>query len=142
MSQLKKWRMQIADDGACGITGVDQRGFKRVMSSETYVITEFDSDYVCVDSMKDGKHFMCRFMDICWSYPMIPTRMLKKVSGRSNLWYAINDLLAESSLYALGLSGVLDLAGLKEKYPKMYDNVDMQHIAGAVLKAVHKKDGR
>lgn len=141
MGQLKKWRMQIADGGACWITGFDQRGFKRTASSETYAVTEFDSDYFCVDGMKDGRHFMCRFKDICRSYPMRPTRMHKGVSGSNNLWYAINNLLAESSLYASGLSGVLDLAGLHGKYPKMYDNVDMGHIAGAVLKAVHKRDG-
>lgn len=142
MSQLKKWRMQVADDGSCKIIGFDQRGYKQVINSKDFSIMEFDTNYLTVDSRKDGKRFMCRFRDICWSQPMTPTRMHKKVSHKNNLWYAVNDLLAETSLYASGLSDVLNLVELQEKYPKMYDNVNMDSIVGVIIRAIRQSDSK
>lgn len=140
MSQLKKWRMQVADDGSCKIIGLDQRGFKHIIHSETYSILEFDSDYIQLVSRKDGREYMCRFRDICWSHPMTPTRMLSKVHFKKSIWFAVNDLLAESSLYASGLSDVLNLAELEEKYPQAYENVDMNYVSGVVIRAIRQSD--
>lgn len=37
MSQLKKWRMQVADDSSCTIIGHDKRGYKQERWQTFYV---------------------------------------------------------------------------------------------------------
>ena len=56
--------------------------------------------------------------------------------------YAILDLLAESSLYALYMSDVLDLVRLQNMYPSMYDNMDMDEVAGLVIGAIRQRDSK
>ena len=56
--------------------------------------------------------------------------------------YAILDLLAESSLYALYMSDVLDLIRLQNMYPSMYDNMDMDEVAGLVIGAIRQRDSK
>ena len=68
--------------------------------------------------------------------------MLKKVGRKVSLGYAILDLLAESSLYALYMSDVLDLIRLQNMYPSMYDNMDMDEVAGLVIGAIRQRDSK
>ena len=79
------------------------------------------------------------YKDINWEKPLVPTRMLKKVGRKVTLGYAILDLLAESSLYALYMSDVLDLIRLQNMYPSMYDNMDMDEVAGVVIGAIRQR---
>ena len=82
------------------------------------------------------------YKDINWEKPLVPTRMLKKVGHKVTLGYAILDLLAESSLYALYMSDVLDLIRLQNMYPSMYDNMDMDEVAGLVIGAIRQRDSK
>ena len=77
-------------------------------------IIEATTTYLVVAS--EGRRYLF-YKDINWEKPLVPTRMLKKVGRKVSLGYAILDLLAESSLYALYMSDVLDLIRLQNMYP-------------------------
>ena len=85
------------------------------------------------------RYILDTYKDINWEKPLVPTRMLKKVGRKVSLGYAILDLLAESSLYALYMSDVLDLIRLQNMYPSMYDNMDMDEVAGLVIGAIRQR---
>ena len=52
------------------------------------------------------------------------------------------DIYTESSLYALYMSDVLDLIRLQNMYPSMYDNMDMDEVAGLVIGAIRQRDSK
>ena len=136
-SDLLNWRMQVIDDGSIRITGVTKHGFKQCIENAN--IIEATTTHRVVAS--EGRRYLF-YKDINWEKPLVPTRMLKKVGRKVTLGYAILDLLAESSLYALYMSDVLDLIRLQNMYPSMYDNMDMDEVAGLVIGAIRQRDSK
>lgn len=136
-SDLLNWRMQVTDDGSVRITGVNRYGFNQTI--DRAIVIEATTTHMVA---AHGGQMHLFYKDINWEKPLVPTRMLKKVEHKVTLGYAVLDLLAESSLYALYMSDVLDLVRLQNMYPAMYDHMDMDEVAGAVISAVRQRDGR
>lgn len=72
----------------------------------------------------------------------MPTKKLKKVAYRNCLGYAILDLLAESSMWAMYLQDDLDMMELQERYPSMYENMDIDEVAGSIVVAIRQRDSK
>ena len=66
---------------------------------------------------------------------------LVEMSIRLQIW--IYDLLAESSLYAFNLSGVVPYDKLIAKYGEdNYEAVDLEGVTDIVVQAIHQRDSK
>jgi hypothetical protein len=134
---LRKWHMRLTSEGVCIIKGYDDRGLQMTLTSNEYDVTAFDTDYFKVSNADNSKEYVLNFSDKDWKYLMAPT-YLKKVPYKNCKLYAINDLLALSAMYSSELITQLSLVELQDKYPSMYDGVNMDRILGRVMSAIRR----
>jgi hypothetical protein len=134
---LRRWHMRLTNEGVCIIKGYDDRGLQMTLTSNEYDVTAFETDYFKVSNADNSKEYILNFSDKDWKYLMAPT-YIKKIPYKNCKLYAINDLLALSAMYASELIDVLNLLELQDKYPTMYDNVNIDKIAGSVITAIRR----
>lgn len=136
-SDLSNWRMSVIDDGSIRINGITKHGFKKEIQRAN--IVEVTTTHIVV--AYEGMMYLF-YKDIDWSKPLVPTRMLKKVLYKNCQGYAIVDLLGEASKWAMYLQDDLDLLELQQRYPAMYDNIDMDEVVETVVVAIRQKDSK
>lgn len=138
---LTKVRLKLNNDGDVILIGIDKYGFKRELVNPHCF--KFDACYVHIVGEHSKYNYICYFAEFDWERPMIPSDRVPKLPASNSVWYAIYDLLADSSLYAFNLSGVVPYDKLIAKYGEdSYEAVDLEGVTDIVVQAIHQRDSK
>lgn len=139
---LTNARIKITDNGDILVVGYDKYGFKREILNP-YHLVKFDTAYFQIKSCSVEYNYIIYYKDMDWERPMIPSDRVPKLPKSNSVWYAIYDLLAESSLYACNLSGVVPYDKLIAKYGEdSYEAVDLEGVTDIVVQAIRQRDSK
>ena len=133
---LIKTRIKLTNSGDILISGFDKYGFtKELLNPYCF---KFDTQYIHIRD-EPKYNYICYFSQFDFERPWVPSKMVPKVTPKDKSWCAIYDLLAESSLYAFGLSGAVPYDELVSKYgDDNYEAISMRGITDIVVRAIRK----
>ena len=134
---LTKVRLKLTDAGDIILIGTDRFGFSRQLLNPR--LFRFDTQYIHLRD-EPKYNYICFFNQFDFERPWIPSERVPRVTPKDKSWGAIYDLLAEASLCAFRISGVVPYDELIDKYgEENYQTVNMEEITDIVTKAVRKE---
>lgn len=135
-SALYNWRLDYQSDSSIVLSGTDKYGFRK--SIKYPCIIEITNSHIVVKIMGVYHDLFYKEVDVAKAMETVETKRIHR--NPKSKQFAIIDLIAISTQYGLQKINSLDLLALQEKYPNMYAGLNMNEIAGTIIKAVRQRD--